>query len=457
MRIAANLAAAVSLCFGLLAFSTMAIVRGSARSAELATAGQLADLLSSQLQSCSEDDACAMRVVEQARAGGVITTIHERPMIERPRWMPATSERPPRLIIERAASDRVLAVEFPLTVIAERIQRGTMSLVLTLLFNAVALVVIGTLLFERAVVRRLTNVEEQMASIERLELDAKMLSSDSGDAFGRMTGTLRRVTEKLREDKLKQERYIAELEQTNRALRETQESLTRSDRLATVGRLAAGVAHEVGNPVAAILGYLEIVRTIPQGASPEYLERIEREAKRVDRIVRDLIDFARPQPLLIGPVDLTAAIGSSVRLVQPQPRWRSMRLENHVPTELPTVAGQEHHIVQVLLNLLINAADAAEGKGVVRISAAATEAGVDVSISDNGPGIPEAHLSRIFDPFFTTKPPGEGTGLGLAICHRLMEAFGGSISVANLRDGGAAFTLHFKRYIAGTEAGNRAA
>ena len=291
MRMAANMAAAVSLCFGLLAFSSMAIMRGSARSTELATASQLADVLARELESCGVDESCAERIAERAKSSGISLATHDRPAIERPRWVPANPERPARLILERAVGERSVAIELPLSKIAERVQSGTTTLLFTLLVNAVALVIIGTLLFERAVVRRLTNVEEQLASIERLELDAKMLSSESGDAFGRMTGTLRRVTEKLREDKRQAERYIAELQQTNRTLSETQESLTRSDRLATVGRLAAGVAHEVGNPVAAILGYLEIVKTLPQGASPEYFERIEREAKRVDRIVRDQAEF----------------------------------------------------------------------------------------------------------------------------------------------------------------------
>src|SRR5262249_1827427 len=145
-------------------------------------------------------------------------------------------------------------------------QHSVTALVIALLINAVAFVVIGTILFERSVVRRLSRVDDQLGAIERLELDATLLASEDGDEIGRMSGTLRRVTEKLRDDKRQTEAYIKELQQTNKTLREAQEGLARSERLATVGRLAAGVAHEIGNPVAAILGYIEILKS--QGNTP---------------------------------------------------------------------------------------------------------------------------------------------------------------------------------------------
>ena len=278
------------------------------------------------------------------------------------------------------------------------------------------------------------------------ELDTPLLASEEGDEIGRMAGTLRRVSERLREDKRRTAEHIQELEDANRALRETREGLARSERLATVGRLAAGVAHEIGNPVAAILGYLDIVRQGHGASTGEYLERIERETRRVDRIVRDLLDFARPQPLAIGPVSLAQAVDAAARLVEPQPRWRSMTLTREIDPGLPAVAAQEHYVTQILLNLLINAADACQGQGHVRVGARTTDDGrVVLEVTDDGPGVKPEDAGRIFDPFFTTKPPGEGVGLGLAISHRLMESFGGTISVTRATPTGAVFSLEFKK------------
>jgi C4-dicarboxylate-specific signal transduction histidine kinase len=255
---------------------------------------------------------------------------------------------------------------------------------------------------------------------------------------------LNRIAQRLREDKRRTTEYITRLERTNRELRETQEGLARTERLATVGRLAAGVAHEIGNPIAAIMGYLEILRSGTGADTNEYVDRIARETKRVDRIVRDLLDFARPQPLAIVPVSVSQVIESAARLVEPQPRWRGMSLVRNVEGELPPVAAQEHYATQVLVNLLINAADACAGRGQVTITAREDQGKVIVEVADDGPGIRAEDLGHVFDPFFTTKAPGEGVGLGLSISHRLMESFGGSISVGRVEPRGARFTLTFR-------------
>jgi two-component system NtrC family sensor kinase len=452
MRVAANLVAAVSLSFGLLAFTTMSVMRRALRDAELSAVTQSADLLAAQLSRCS-DPSCPVAVASEAERAGLSVTFHARKApSEQPVWVPAGPGRPAHVTVERATPFGVVGVQATLASMAGRSRRGMIALLVSLLVNAVALVIIGTLLLERGVVRRLARVDEQLANIERLELDTPLWSSDDGDEIGRMSGTLRRVTEKLRQDQRKRQAHIEELERTNRELRETREGLARSERLATVGRLAAGVAHEIGNPIAAILGYAEILRSSPGASLGEYNDRIEREARRVDRIVRDLIDFARPHPLTVGPVSLATVVESAVRLVQPQPRWRSMQLSVELPPELPVVAAQEHYATQVLVNLLINAADAADGQGAVQVRVRALNGGVELDVSDDGPGIPEEHLGQVFDPFFTTKAPGDGTGLGLSICYRLMESFGGSISVGRRAPRGAVFTLRFR-----TAAADRAA
>jgi signal transduction histidine kinase len=247
---------------------------------------------------------------------------------------------------------------------------------------------------------------------------------------------------------------VSELTDANRALAEARETLLRTEKLATVGRLAAGLAHEVGNPLGAVEGYVELARArLPPDPHPDLVDalaRIATAAQRIDRIVRDLLDFARPAAPLLAPMDLAAAVDASIRLARVQARFKHVEVELDACESLPRVMADEHHLSQVLLNLLLNAGDAMGGAGQVRLVARAAQHGrVVLAVEDSGPGIAAVDLPRIFDPFFTTKDPGEGTGLGLAISHRIMESFGGEIAARNGEGGGAVFELRFRAEVTG--------
>jgi C4-dicarboxylate-specific signal transduction histidine kinase len=221
----------------------------------------------------------------------------------------------------------------------------------------------------------------------------------------------------------------------------------RTEKLATVGRLAAGLAHEVGNPLGAITGYVELARMrLPLDAHPELgdaLERIGAAAARIDHIVRELLDFARPSPPLLAPIALRPVVEATLRLAQVQPRFRDVAVEVELPPDLPRAVADEHQLSQVLLNLLLNAGDAMGGAGRVRVHGRAAAGRVWLTVEDEGPGIAPEDLRRIFDPFFTTKEPGRGTGLGLAISHRIMESFGGEIRARAGAARGAILELAF--------------
>jgi C4-dicarboxylate-specific signal transduction histidine kinase len=448
-RVAVNLAAAASLAFALTALLSVAIIPRATREAENAALTTAANLLASQIETCT-DETCVLAEVARADRIGLWVELHESwapgPLATTPHIVAASPTRGAHLSTERRIGARVIEVEAPLTPMMARARSALTALLVTLSLNAFAIIVLGTLLLERGVISRLIPVRENMARIERFDLDEPLMGADDGDEIGRMTGTLHRIRARLRDDKRRTTEYIAELEQKNTELRDTREGLAQSERLATVGRLAAGVAHEIGNPIAAIIGYLDILRRgLDTKATGEYLERIERETKRIDRIVRDLLDFARPRPLAIGPVHLSEVVQTALRLVQPQPRWRTMQVVCDIDEKLPPVAAQEHYATQVLLNLFINAADACLGKGKVTVRGSmAPDGRVVLEVADDGPGITPEDLGHIFDPFFTTKPPGEGVGLGLAISYRLMESFGGTIRAANGTPQGALFTLEFR-------------
>jgi C4-dicarboxylate-specific signal transduction histidine kinase len=264
-------------------------------------------------------------------------------------------------------------------------------------------------------------------------------------AFARAGTALARERARLAEK-------VSDLEQANAELVRARESLFRAEQLATLGRLASGVAHEIGNPLGAITGYVELararLRAAPNPAVDDLVVRIGSEAERIDSIVRELLDFARPAPLALHAVDLGAALDAAVRLAEVQGRFKGIEVEVERPSAL-RVRADERRLSQVLLNLLLNAADAMGGRGRVTLAARPLVRDrrevVEVVVRDTGPGIAPEHLPLLFEPFFTTKPPGQGTGLGLAVCHGIVASFGGSISAANAPGGGAVFTLELPR------------
>jgi len=315
----------------------------------------------------------------------------------------------------------------------------------------VALVSAGAALLFRAVARPVERLLGAAARLEPAAGDLPILApgEEAGSSLGRAAVAFERTTAALAAERARLAAQVEALERANGALAEARESLVRSEKLATVGRLAAGIAHEVGNPLGAIAGYADLGRDrLARGApleADDCLARIGAEAGRIDRIVRDLLDFARPAPLALAPVSLAAAADAAVRLARVQPRFRQVEVVLSLPADLPAVVADEGRLAQVLLNLLLNAGDAMAGKGRLELRAAATEGAIEVAIADEGPGIAPEDLPRVFDPFFTTKAPGAGTGLGLAICHRIVESFGGEISAANGPGGGAIIRLRLAR------------
>ncbi|MEY2668935.1 MAG: hypothetical protein RJA59_1573 [Pseudomonadota bacterium] len=271
---------------------------------------------------------------------------------------------------------------------------------------------------------------------------------DAGIGLDQAALAFERTAAALSEERARLAAKVAELTAANVELAEVRASLVRSEKLATVGRLAAGVAHEIGNPLGAVSGYAELARArLAPDADPQVrdaLERIAAAAGRIDRIVRDLLDFARPTALEVRPVRLEGAIDAAVRLAAVQSRFKGAEVALDLSPDLPPVLADERHLAQVVLNLLLNAGDAMQGQGRVTLAAAHRAGQVELTISDTGPGIAAEDLPRIFDPFFTTKDPGQGSGLGLAICHSIVESMGGTIDAASPPGGGAAFVVRLR-------------
>jgi signal transduction histidine kinase len=335
----------------------------------------------------------------------------------------------------------------------------------------------AALLLRRRVVQPLLELAAAARAVGRGEVARAPIggpreTAEVAHAWNEMTEALERRSDDLA-------KAVAELRQANRELRRTRAGLDRAERLAVVGRLAAGVAHEVGNPIGAILAFVELAARDAglSEASRAHLERASREGGRVRTILRQLLDFSRPVRPAPVPIALAAPLEEARALVAAQAAGRRIRFETRVDPALPLASADPAVVLQILLNLLLNAADAvadaaepvvrlelaaaplrtrpagAEGEGA---AARALPDAVECRISDNGTGIAEADRERIFDPFFTTKPPGHGTGLGLSTALRLAEEMEGQLLLVEPPPGFATcFVLRLPAAGAGGEAAVR--
>jgi signal transduction histidine kinase len=246
--------------------------------------------------------------------------------------------------------------------------------------------------------------------------------------------------------------HVSALEKANSELRQAREETIRSEKMASIGLLAAGMAHEIGTPLASIMGYAELLsgeQTEPD-AIQDYTRRISEGCNRIDRIVRGLLDYSRPRTGVAATADVPQLVRESLELLVQQGVFKQIKVSTWFEEKLPQIMADHHQLQQVLINLIINSRDAMPQGGKIGIrgvmdsdvSLTGNRSGcVRLEVMDSGQGIPEEHLKSIFEPFFTTKEPGKGTGLGLAISARIIEGFGGRISVKSKPGKGSCFTL----------------
>ncbi len=328
--------------------------------------------------------------------------------------------------------------------------------------------------------------------VERLAADMHRIAD--GDYHHRVGETHRVELQQIREsvnrlaDRLIADRRVLaanveSLQQTNDELVIVRDQMIQSARLASVGTLAAGIAHEVGNPLGAITAFVDVARNraLRNGCDTEILDSIREEAGRIDRIVRGLLDYARPADRGDEPALATEVLGEVRGLLENQGKLDYVEVVWDVG-DIQARVTEQHRLQQVLVNLLLNALDAVLGTPKPRITVRLYETAGEIArlpkrreadppeinyahrrrvssnesrrellarsslltvieVSDNGPGIAPEHMDRIFDPFFTTKEPGKGTGLGLSICSRLVDGMGGHIEVGPAPEGGARFVI----------------
>ena len=282
--------------------------------------------------------------------------------------------------------------------------------------------------------RRLTRPIEELSRATRMvgqgrfEIEVK---SDSGDEIGALAGSFNLMA--------------CELKDREKTLKELYGQLVQSEKMAAFGSLGAGIAHEVKNPLAGILGITQLSLRGVEAGNPlqKNLLIIEKETKRCKTIIENLLKFARQEQVAFDAVDIQQVVADAVAIVDHQLGIHSIRVEQELEPGLPGCLGNANQLQEVLMNLMINAQQAMGGSsGTLRLSARRAEGDqVELRVSDTGPGIPKEIQGKIFDPFFTTKPAGQGTGLGLSVTYGIVKEHGGEIRLESEEGVGTTFII----------------
>ncbi len=223
--------------------------------------------------------------------------------------------------------------------------------------------------------------------------------------------------------------------------KQMEQQIAQADKLAALGELSAGVAHEINNPLGIILGYTQLMLKENSGFE-EDLKTIEKHVKNCKRVVSDLLSFSRKGSLKRSRVDVTTVIDGVIKFLANHTDFRNVEIGMNLFREKPLmISGNKQELAQVLINLIINACHAVGKKGRIEIETQPMDGQILITVKDNGSGIRKKHFSRIFDPFFTTKPVGQGTGLGLSVGYGIIRRHGGDITARNREEKGAAFTI----------------
>lgn len=358
--------------------------------------------------------------------------------------------------------------------------RATWLLVALIGLDLVIFVALGGYLVDRLVVRPLAETAGVADGIAGGAYQLRAPPAQTAE-MARLGDALNRLTDQLLHNQQRLAENVRSLDEANRQLIATQSELVQAEKLASVGRLAAGVAHEIGNPLAAVLGYAAVLKR--KQAHPELVDGLEREARRIDRIVRTLLDYARPAAAAAREaVNVNDAVRRVVQRLREQGHLQEVSVHIELEPDLPPVLSVEHLLDQVFVNLVSNADAAMQSKGRLTVVTrfeiylpdqprpprrADDPRGVDYShlrrtrygsnrggrqlepgdpvvhviVADSGPGIAPEHIDAIFDPFFSTKKTGEGTGLGLALVASTVAGMNGRVEVSSTPGGGAHFHL----------------
>ncbi|MGB8582018.1 MAG: ATP-binding protein [Candidatus Sulfotelmatobacter sp.] len=294
--------------------------------------------------------------------------------------------------------------------------------------GAVIICAVSMFVLAYLVQRPMVELQEKIEQVSKGNLDVAVSFSGRNDEIGDLGRNFNHMMQQLRESR-------EEIERLHRT------QISRAEHLATLGELATGLAHEIRNPLAGIAGVIEIVGRDLPATSPAraVVKDVRQEIARISRTLTDLLETARPRHPEVRLSNLNTTVEHAVMLARQQVLSRPIKIELQKAPDLPEVEHDSDQVHQVLLNLLLNAVQAMEGAGTVRVEIGARDNCATVLVSDTGRGISPQNLPNIFRPFYTTK--GGGTGLGLSLAHRIVEEHHGRIEVTSAVGLGSSFTV----------------
>jgi len=285
------------------------------------------------------------------------------------------------------------------------------------------------------IIKRIRMLKEAAEAIAAGNLDYK-LSPDKISGFDMLDEAFNYMSKSLKDHEEK--------------LHKAHQQLAKTEKLTALGGMAAGVAHEINNPLGGILLYSNLVlEDIPEDSpARENMEKIIYQTNRCKEIVQNLLDFARTPTGEMLPLNINNVIKTSLNLVKDQAMFHGIEIDTRLAENLPEVIGDKSRLEEVFVNLFVNAADAMKGKGKLTITTTpGTNNSVKILVSDTGTGIDEEHLPHIFEPFFTTKEPGRGTGLGLSIAYGIIRKHNGAIDAESEPGKGTTFIIFLPVYM----------
>ena len=308
-----------------------------------------------------------------------------------------------------------------------------LMIAITLLVVAVLSVVIVQLVVIKPVNKFSAKISQISSQIKKLSIDEPVKIESRAEKFGvveidNLVDSFNDLIDKLNTAYLKLKSIY-------------DERMKKADRMINVGQIAAGLAHEIKNPISGTLSALQIAinEFNLSESEKEILKEMRSQLMKVDRIIRELLQFARPKPLNLVPVEIVHLLARSFSLLEPKLKAKKIKVNVHVDESIEPLNLDPDRIQQVIVNILLNAIDAVKKGGEIKIELMQDENHVKLSIQDNGPGIPRDELEKIFEPFYTTKPG--GTGLGLAICKQIIESHNGKIEVKSEQGKGSTFII----------------
>ena len=347
-----------------------------------------------------------------------------------------------------------IAAIVPLSPVYAKLRQYNKPVIYYILLNSIILTIAGLYRIFRIYLHPIDRIVRQ-ADDYGLSDDLFITFRREDNELNRLSSALNRMLKRIAEDQQKLKENVISLEMANEELKAAQNEIVRAEKLASVGRLAAGIAHEIGNPIGIVLGYLELIRQPdlnPQELS-DFAGRAEKEIQRINTIIRQLLDLARPKESQPQQISVHAVLEDIVGVMGMQPMMSDIRIDLSLEAEQEILRANAEQLRQVFLNLLLNAGDAitdeqhdVEGRIEIKTwnehpDTSKQSASLVIRFADNGVGIPADQIESVFDPFYTTKAPGKGTGLGLAVSYMVIEEMGGGITVDSRPQEGTRFTI----------------